>query len=122
MDNIILTTPEQLQTIVGQAVEAIIPRLAEHQRKTSERKPKENLTMMEAIEFLNELGFPTTRSAIYNIVFRGKIPHRKIGRRIVFSRTELSEWVESRTHYTDEDNTECKRRIAQSAERKLNKR
>ncbi len=119
MNDIIITTPEQLQTIVGQAVEAIIPRLAEHQRKANEKPTKENLTMVEAIEYLNGLGFPTTRSAIYNLVFKGKIPHRKIGKRIVFSRAELTEWVESRTQRIGDESIEMRQRIARSANRKL---
>ena len=119
MTGIILTTPDQLQAIVGQAVEAIIPRLAEHQKAISERKPKEHLTLTEAVEYLTELGAPTTRSTIYNLTFKGIIPHRKIGRRNVYSRQELQEWVESRTHRPEDAKAEIVRRIAESATRKI---
>lgn len=114
-NGIILTTPAQLQYYIGQAVEAIIPRLADFNRRAAERKPSDNLTMAEAIDFLAELGAPTTRSAIYNLTFRGLIPHRKIGRRTVFSRRELTEWVESRTRRPNESKAEAARLIAQSA-------
>ena len=119
MDNIIVTTPDQLQTIVGQAVEAIIPKLAEHQKLMSARKPKENLTPTEAVEFLTELGFTTTRSNLYNLTFRGQIPYRKIGRRNVFSRQELLQWVEEKTHHVEDESAEMRQRIARSANRKL---
>lgn len=123
MDNtIILTTPDQLQHYIGQAVEAIIPKLAEHQKRANESKPKENLTLMEAVEYLAELGAPTTKSSLYNFTFQGKIPHRKIGTRNIYSRTELREWVESRTAHPDESKVEAIEHIAKCANRKLNKR
>ena len=122
MDKIILTTPDQLQQYIGQAVEAIIPLLAEHQKKATERPPKERLSLIEAIEYLNELGVSTTRSSIYNHAFRGKIPYHKIGKRYLFYRSELREWVESRTQHPDDLRVEAVHRIAQCANRKLNKR
>lgn len=116
MDNsIILTTPDQLQYYIGQAVEAIIPRLADFSSRAAERKPSDNLSLSEAIDYLAELGAPATRSSLYNLTFRGQIPHRKIGRRTVFSRRELAEWVESRTRRPEDAKAEAARLIAQSA-------
>ena len=118
MESIILTTPDQLQQYIGQAVEAIIPKLADFRRR-NEAKKTDNLTMVEAIDYLAELGAPTPRSSIYNLVFRGQIPHRKIGRRTIFSRKELQVWVESRTVRPDDAKKEAIRRIADSANRKI---
>ena len=122
MSNIIVTTPDQLQAIIRDAVEVIIPKLAEHQKQANERKPREHLTLLEAIDYLAELGAPTTRSTIYNLTFQGKIPHRKIGRRNVYLRQELRAWVENRTTHPDNAKTEAMCRIAKSADRKLYKR
>lgn len=113
--SIILTTPSELQAIVGQAVEAIIPRLANYNQRTAECKTSDNLSMVEAVEYLNYLGAPATRSSLYNLTFRGQIPHRKIGRRTIFSRQELKAWVESRTRYPEDAKAEAARLIAQSA-------
>lgn len=118
-NNIIVTTPEQLRVVVSQAVEAIIPRLAEHQRQMSVRKPKENLSLTDAVELLAEMGVPTTRSTLYNLTFRNKIPYRKIGRRTVFSRQELLQWVEKRTLHVEDESIEMRQRIARSANRKM---
>lgn len=114
-NGIILITPAELQAIVGQAVEAIIPRLDDYRRRQKEVKTSDNLSLNEAIEYLNELGATTTRSSIYNLTFRGLIPHRKIGRRAVFSRRELREWVDSRTRRPEDAQNEAKKRIGQSA-------
>ncbi|MBO5043962.1 MAG: helix-turn-helix domain-containing protein [Alistipes sp.] len=114
-NSVILTTPAELQAIVGQAVEAIIPRLDDYRRKVAEPKRSDNLSMVEAVEYLNELGAPATRSSLYNLTFRGQIPHRKIGRRTIFSRKELTAWVESRTRYPEDSKAEAAHRIARSA-------
>lgn len=119
MSDIIVTTPDQLQAVVSKAVEAIIPRLAEHQQQLCVRKPKENFSLIEALEFLAEIGAPTTRSSLYNLVFRCKIPYRKIGRKIVFSRQDLLQWVEKRTLHVEDESAEMRQRIAHSANRKL---
>lgn len=117
-NNIVVTTPEQLREIVGHAVEAIIPKLAEYRRQTTEVKPSDNLSINEAVAYLNELGAPATQSSLYNLTYRGQIPHRKIGRRTVFSRKELSEWVASRTRYPEDARAEVAHRIAKSAKRR----
>ena len=114
-NGIILTTPAELQAIVGQAVEAIIPRLDDYRRKIAEVKTSDNLSLGEAMEYLATLGAPTTRSTIYNLTFRGLIPHRKIGRRTVFSRRELQTWVESRTHHPEDAKEAAIKRIGASA-------
>lgn len=114
-NSVILTTPAELQAIVGQAVEAIIPRLDDYRRKVAEPKRSDNLSIVEAVEYLNELGAPATRSSLYNLTFRGQIPHRKIGRRTIFSRKELTAWVESRTRYPEDSKAEAAHRIARSA-------
>ncbi len=36
-----------------------------------------------------------TPGAIRNLVMRGKIPFRKVGGRLVFIKSEISEWVET---------------------------
>ncbi|MGB0863165.1 MAG: helix-turn-helix domain-containing protein [Saprospiraceae bacterium] len=53
-------------------------------------KRKQGLNVKEASELIG-LKTPT----IYQYASEGKIPHRRIGRRLIFNRTELIEWVES---------------------------
>jgi hypothetical protein len=97
MNEIIITTQSELRQYIREAINDIIPLLEEHLKKVSERKPKENLTPVEALEYLSELGFRTTRSSLNNFIFRKKIPYRKIGKRVVFTRQELLQWVENIT-------------------------
>ncbi len=115
--NVILTTPAQLQAIIGEAVGAIIPKLADFRRK-NEAVETDALTLEQAVTFITEQGIPTTRSTLYNLVYKDSIPYRKVGRRTIFSRRELTEWLESRTQRPASRRSEAAERIARNAQRK----
>lgn len=116
MDNaVIVTTPEQLQSLVYGAVRSILPELVNYQ---PERPKPDVMGIDETLSFLGEQAIPTKKSALYNLVFKEEIPHRKIGRRLVFSRKELLEWIESRTVRPEDKRSAAALRIAESANRK----
>ncbi len=117
MDNtVIVTTPAQLQTIISEAVGAIIPKLADFRRK-NEPVETDGLTVEDAARFLTEQGVPATRASLYNLVYKDAIPHRKFGRRTIFSKKELLVWVESRMT-RPEMKGDAALRLAESANRK----
>lgn len=94
-NGIILTTAEQLQTIIGEAVAAVVPRLADFRRK-NEATETDGMTVEAAAQFLTAQGIPTTRASLYNLAYKKAIPFRKFGRRTVFSRRELTQWIRER--------------------------
>ena len=61
------------------------------------------------------MGYPTTLSNLYGLTFRNAIPYRKVRRRLVFSRTELTKWIEAGTLRPEEQRAAAALRIAQSA-------
>lgn len=65
--------------------------------------------------FLTAQGIPTTRASLYNLVYKNTIPHKKFGRRTVFSKKELLAWIESRTVRPEDKRTAAALRIAESA-------
>ena len=59
MDNtVIVTTPAQLQTIISDAVNAILPKLADFRRK-NEPVETDGMNAEAAARFLTEQGIPT---------------------------------------------------------------
>lgn len=116
MENIIVTTPAQLQSIITDAVNAIIPKLADFRRK-NEPAETDGMNVEDTARFLTEQGIPTTRATLYNHVYKNTIPYKKFGRRVVFSKKELLTWIESRTVHS-EDRRAAALRIAESANRK----
>lgn len=116
-NSIIVTTPAQLQTIIDEAVNAILPKLADFRRK-NEPVETDGMSADTAARFITEQGIPTTRAALYNLVYKEAIPYKKFGRRTVFSKRELLAWIESRTVTRESRNVEASRRLAASANRK----
>ena len=113
---VIVTTPAQLQSIISDAVNAILPKLADFRRK-NEPVETDGMTVEDAARFLTAQGIPTT-CLFYNLVYKNTIPHKKFGRRTVFSKKELLAWIESRTVRPEDKRTAAALRIAESANRK----
>lgn len=116
-NTVIVTTPAQLREIVADEVAAILPKLADFRRK-NEPVETDGMTVDDAARFLTEQGIPTTRATLYNLVYKNSVPHRKFGRRTVFSKKELLAWIESRTVHSEDRRTAAALRIAESANRK----
>ena len=79
-------------------------------------KPKpqsDTMDVDETMEFLKDQGIPVTLSSLYNRTFNRSIPFRKMGKRLLFSRKELLQWIESKTT-RPESKSDAALRIAQS--------
>lgn len=116
-ESIIITTPAQLQTIISDAVDAIIPKLADFRRK-NEPVETDGMNVDDAARFITEQGIPTTRATLYNLVYKEAIPYKKFGRRTVFSKRELLAWIETRTEHREDRRSAAALRLAESANRK----
>lgn len=56
---------------------------------------KEKLTVPEAVEYLNEIGIPITKSTLYRYTMDSTIPFKRFGeRKIIFNTTELDSWAQ----------------------------
>ena len=109
---IILTSREELEGCIYAAVRTIIPELANY--KAPAEEAADALTLEAAINFLEGLGYPTTPSNLYNLAYYKRIPYRKVRRRLLFSRKELTVWVQNPAKRP----REAAEAIAESANRK----
>ena len=113
MNNLILTTPEELRAIVGEAI-------AEHLPKQINQEPQpDSITLTVALELLAENGYPTSRAKIYKLTSAGAMPHRKYGNKLVFSRKEILEWAQNQTYDKSKAHSETVINLAKSARRKM---
>lgn len=60
-----------------------------------------------------------SRSLLYKMSMDGTIPRQKYGKRLVFSRKSLSDWIEARTISTASPEDVMTDRLAESAKKKL---
>ncbi|KAA6319661.1 hypothetical protein EZS27_030472 [termite gut metagenome] len=110
MNNIILTTPEELRAIVSEAVSGVIP-------KTVSESKIDTIILSDAIELLREHGYPTSKAKVYKLTASGDIPCKRYGNKLVFSRKELLEWAENQTK-PKRDASNISLTLARSARRK----
>lgn len=78
----------------------------------------ENLTLDQAVVFLHENALPTTKAQLYKLTSQGEIPVFKVGKRLVFSRKELLNWIESRKIVKVSSNVLASEKLAISARRR----
>lgn len=56
----------------------------------------EFLDIQRAVEYLSSLGIPIPKSAIYKATSNHTLPHRKVGRKLIFSQEDLLIWFNSK--------------------------
>lgn len=112
MKEIIITTPEELRTLIEEAVKSSISPPPEQRAE-----PPDTITLTAALDLLREHGYPTSKGKIYKLTSANLLPHRKYGNKLVFSRRDLLAWAESQTRIKP-DNSEAMLELARSARRK----
>ena len=112
MNQIILTTPEELRAIVSESVSQTLAGL------TLPKDEPYNLTPDAAVGVLEQHGFLISKARLYKLTAKGNVPFRKYGNKLLFSRRELLVWAESLARRVN-DKGETALAIARSANRKL---
>jgi len=116
MNEIILTTPEQLDEIVQKAIKKILP----DDREEKPQKVPDTCSVEQALSFLSENGYTLSKSKLYKMTANKIVPFRYFGRRIIFSRNELLKWIEKQT-IPSSSSDDTLLAIAKSARRKSGK-
>ena len=112
MDDLVLLKKGDLADLIDTAITKALAR-----NKPAEQVRKNTLSLDEAVDYLNENGFPVAKSTIYKLTSTNQIPfHRFGGRKIVFRTDELDEWAGEQL--IPENNSVC-HNVARSARRKM---
>ncbi|WP_170871912.1 helix-turn-helix domain-containing protein [Pontibacter indicus] len=83
---LIVTTPERLEGIIRLAIGNALNTKARTKQKS------DRCTLKDALLITG-----LSKSKLYKLTSTNKIPNKKYGNRLIFSRRELLEWVESHT-------------------------
>lgn len=85
---LIVLKKSELEDVIRQTVKSL---LSENDVK------KKNLNVNEAVEFLNEIGIPITKSTLYRHTMDATIPFKRFGeRKLIFNTDELEEWANAK--------------------------
>lgn len=112
MDRVIVTTPEELKSMLIEVI-----------RDYFEVKPDNDilpdmLSLDDALILLKSNGYPTSKSKAYKLTAANEMPYRKYGTRFVFSRTELLAWAASKSMLMRDNSSDGILAIARSAKKK----
>lgn len=100
MEKVIITTREELRALI---IEAVASCRKNETAVMNPRQESDNLTLDGAVSFLHENGYPTSKAKLYKLTSAKKIPFRKFGQKLVFSRKALLQWAQSNTFDFDDD-------------------
>lgn len=82
--NLIVTTPEQLETILIKALKSY------HADFNSKEPQKPDRCLIEEALIITQI----SKSKLYKYASSGKIPCMRYNKRLIFSRSQLTDWVE----------------------------
>lgn len=110
MQNLIFTpvSVPELVDLIASEVEARIL------RPEYKEPPLDRISLNEATQITG-----LQKSALYKMTMAGTIPHEKYGKRLVFSRKTLQEWVQSRTISKTTPEAIMTERLAMAARKRL---
>jgi len=108
---LIVTTSEQLENIIQNAINRAF------NLKPVQPQIPDTCDLTEACEHLHQLGYKIPKSAVYKRSSTNEIPCRRIGRRLIFSRLELQDWLNTQLEKKPLYNASLE--LAKSAQRKM---
>lgn len=108
---LIVTTSEELESIIQNAVNRAL------NFKPVQPQQPDTCDLPEACEHLHQLGYKIPKSAVYKLSCNDEIPCRRIGRRLMFSRAELHDWLSDQLEKKPRYNAALE--LSKSAQKKL---
>jgi excisionase family DNA binding protein len=109
-----LTRKELEQLITDSVTKCLDAKLSPPQPEPSDR-----CGLDDACIILGTPEKPASKAQVYKLTSEKKLPHAKFGSRLVFSRRQLTAWVESHTLPPASAEDEMKARLRKSANKKL---
>ena len=100
MQEQIITTLNQndLEALIEDAMRRVLDTLPQPKKSHSE----DYLTIEQASEFTH-----IAKATLYDYTHRRKIPFRKVGKRLLFSKKELTEWIDGFMAHTGKEADRC---------------
>jgi len=102
MENVILTTPEQLASIVEMSIKRVLDSMPGWH--IPQKHQPERMNIEQASEYLSENGFLLSISGLRKFVFNKEVPYQKFGGKVIFNRSELLDWASSRISSNKKEN------------------
>lgn len=114
-----VSTPDQMKTMIREVVAECMQSFFNKLKDSSFPSLPEKLTKDQALGFMADNGFPTTSGNLYKMTANSEIPCARIGKRLIFSKTSLLNWIECRSISKTESLEKTARLVSKSANNHL---
>jgi excisionase family DNA binding protein len=112
MEQLLLINKDDLRELLAE----LIPTTTVEEPTIEE---KDFLPLDEALVYMNNKGFEISKSHLYKLTSLKQIPFQRWGgRKIVFEREKLDEWLEARLSCDEEKTNHITNHVAQTARKK----
>ena len=89
MENLILVSKDDLRQVISE--------ILRETTQSEKQDEKQLLRVNDAVRYLSNKGLKISKQTLYNLTAKNEIPFRRFGeKQILFSPSELDEWVDER--------------------------
>jgi excisionase family DNA binding protein len=81
----------------------------------------DSISLTEACAIIGTKEKPASKATVYKLTMDKEVPFSKFGKRLVFSRKQLMEWMESRTICASSTDDSVSERLTSTARKRLSK-
>jgi hypothetical protein len=120
-NQVIVLTTDQAKMFFRESVAYYMEPFFKNFKESSNPTLPEKLSKDQALAFLAENGFPTTTGNLYKMTANNEIPCARIGKRLIFSKTNLLNWIESRSVSKTDSTEKTAKQVAKSANNQLSR-
>lgn len=94
MENvIIITKKEDLKSLIKEIILELVP--VQNPKQKVSKSEVDFMNIDSLLVFLAENGYNTKKSQIYKLTRTNRIPFIKIGQKLLFSKSDITEWLGS---------------------------
>ncbi|MBN2611118.1 MAG: hypothetical protein JXB00_06140 [Bacteroidales bacterium] len=116
MNTIIQLDREELRSEFRTCLRELINEIRE---LPAQPEPPKRMTVEDTVQYFRDNGIPITKSKLYKDSMLKTIPVEKFGKRLVFDRKKIDEWIGERTVAKSKVNNIATERLAREANRKI---
>lgn len=97
MEDIVIINENELSKILKEEISSVFDNYSDLFNQSNELPVVDTINLTSAIAFLAENGYDISKSKLYKLSSERKIPCKKFGNKLIFSRKELLDWMQSNT-------------------------
>lgn len=97
MTDIVIFNENELRKILKEEISSVFDNYSDIFNQSNESPVIDTINLTSAIAFLTDNGYDISKSKLYKLSSERKKPCKKFGNKLIFSKQELLDWMQSNT-------------------------